>query len=48
MNIQVEKEDIKRTGNACYNKNGSLVIICEGDTFNVEKILLRSILNLKQ
>ena len=40
MNIQVEKEDIKRIGNACYNEDGFLAIICDGVTSNVEKILL--------
>ena len=44
MNIQVEKEDIKRIGYTCYNEDGFLAIICDGDTYNTEAILLRSIL----
>ena len=44
MNIEVTKEDIKRIGHTCYNEGGSLAIMCDGDTCNIEEILLRSIL----
>ena len=44
MNIEVVKEDIKRIGHTCYNEGGVLAIICDGDTSNIEEILLRSIL----
>ena len=44
MNIEVTKEDIKKIGYACYNEGGFLAIICDGDTCNIEEILLRSIL----
>ena len=44
MNIEVVKEDIKRIGHTCYNEGGSLAIMCDGDTCNIEEILLRSIL----
>ena len=44
MNIEVVKEDIKRIGHTCYNEGGSLAIMCDGDTSNIEEILLRSIL----
>ena len=44
MNIDVKKEDIKRIGNAWYNEDGFLAILCDGDTSNIEAILLRSIL----
>jgi hypothetical protein len=46
MNIQVEKEDINKIGYTGYKENGFLAIICNGDTANIEEILLRSILNL--
>ena len=44
MNIEVTKEDIKKIGYACYNEGGFLAIMCDGDTCNIEEILLRSIL----
>ena len=44
MTIEVEKEDIRKIGNTWYNENGFLAIICDGDTANIEEILLRSIL----
>ena len=44
MNIEVVKEDIKKIGNAWYNEGGFLEIMCDGDTCNIEEILLRSIL----
>ena len=44
MNIQVEKEDISKIGYTRYKENGFLAIICNGDTANIEEILLRSIL----
>ena len=44
MNIEVVKEDIKRIGHTCYNEDGFLAIVCDGDTSNIEEILLRSIL----
>ena len=44
MKIGVTKEDIKKIGYACYNEGGFLAIMCDGDTSNIEEILLRSIL----
>ena len=44
MNIEVVKEDIKKIGHTCYNEGGFLAIVCDGDTSNIEEILLRSIL----
>ena len=44
MKIEVTKEDIKKIGNTKYNEGGFLAIICDGDTCNIEEILLRSIL----
>ena len=44
MNIEVVKEDIKKIGNAWYNEGGFLAIVCDGNTSNIEEILLRSIL----
>lgn len=44
MNIEVTKKDIKKIGYACYNEGGFLAIMCDGDTCNIEEILLRSIL----
>lgn len=44
MNIEVTKEDIKKIGYAWYNEGGFLAIMCDGDTCNIEEILLRSIL----
>lgn len=44
MNIQVEKKDIKKIGNTAFNEDGFLAIVCDGDTSNIEEILLRSIL----
>ena len=45
MKIGVTKEDIKKIGHTCYNEDGFLAIECDGDTCNIEEILLRSILN---
>ena len=44
MNIDVKKEDIKKIGNTKYNEGGFVAIMCDGDTCNIEEILLRSIL----
>ena len=44
MKIGLTKEDIKKIGYACYNEGGFLAIMCDGDTCNIEEILLRSIL----
>ena len=44
MKIEVTKEDIKKIGNTKYNEDGFLAIICDGDTSNIEDILLESIL----
>lgn len=44
MNIDVKKEDIKRIGHTCFNEGGFLAIVCDGNTSNIEEILLRSIL----
>ena len=44
MNVQVEKADIKKIGNTAFNQNGNLAIVCNGETSNIEEILLRSIL----
>ena len=44
MNIEVTKEDIKKVGYTWYNEGGFLAIVCDGDTSNIEEILLRSIL----
>jgi hypothetical protein len=44
MNLDVQKEDIKKIGHTCYNEGGFLAIVCDGDTSNIEDILLRSIL----
>ena len=44
MKIEVTKGDIKKIGNAKYNEGGFLAIMCDGDTCNIEEILLRSIL----
>ena len=39
MNLDVQKEDIKKIGYACYNEGGFLEIMCDGDTYNIEYIL---------
>ena len=44
MKIEVTKEDIKKIGHTCYNESGFLAIVCDGDTSNIEEILLRTIL----
>lgn len=44
MNIQLEKSDIRKIGNTKFNEDGFLAIMCDGDTSNIEEILLRSIL----
>ena len=44
MNLEVVKEDIKRIGHTAYNEDGNTAIICSGDTYNLEMILLRNIL----
>ncbi len=42
--ITVEKADIKKIGNTAFEQDGNLAIICNGETSNIEHILLRSIL----
>ena len=44
MTIEVEKEDIRKIGNVWSNENGFLAIICDGETANIEEILLRNVL----
>ena len=44
MNIEVTKKDIKKIGHTCYNEGGFLAIVSDGNTSNIEEILLRSIL----
>ena len=44
MTIEVEKEDIRKIGNVWSNEDGFLAIICNGDTANIEEILLRNVL----
>lgn len=44
MNIDVKKDDIKKIGHTCYNEGGFLAIVCDGNTSNIDEILLRSIL----
>ena len=44
MNIEVVKEDIKKIGHTCYNEGGFLAIVCDGNTSNIEEIMLRTIL----
>ena len=45
MVLEVEKEDIKHIGNTMSADNdGNTCIICDGDTYHLEVILLRSIL----
>ena len=42
--ITVEKADIKKIGNTAFEQDGNLSIVCNGDTANIEEILLRNIL----
>ena len=44
MKLEVKKEDIRKIGNTCSNEKGFLAIICNGDTANIEEILLRNVL----
>lgn len=45
LNIQVGIKDIKKIGKTHFkDEGGVLAIICDGDTSNIEEILLRSIL----
>ena len=44
MKLEVEKEDIMKIGYTGYKEDGFLAIICNGDTANIEEILLRTIL----
>ena len=44
MTIEVEKEDIRKIGNTWYNEDGFLAITCDGETANIEEILLRNVL----
>jgi hypothetical protein len=45
MNIEVVKEDIRHIGNTQQgDENGNTCIVCNGETSNIEEILLRSIL----
>ena len=43
--VTVEKKDITRIGHTHYNENGKLTVVCDGGTYGVEGILLRSILS---
>lgn len=43
--VTVEGKDIKNIGCTAYSENGMLNIICDGNTYGVESILLRSILS---
>jgi hypothetical protein len=43
--VTVEGKDIKNIGHTHYSENGMLNIICDGDTYGIEGILLRSILS---
>jgi hypothetical protein len=44
MNLEVEKEDIKRIGHTIYGEDGKTAFICNGNSYNIEMILLRNIL----
>ena len=45
MNIEVQKKDIKHIGHTSFkDDDGNSLIICSGNTYNIEVILLRSIL----
>lgn len=43
--VTVEGKDIKNIGHTAYSENGMLNIICDGNTYGIEGILLRSILS---
>lgn len=43
--VTVEGKDIKNIGHTAYSENGLLNIICDGNTYGIEGILLRSILS---
>jgi hypothetical protein len=43
--VIVEGKDIKNIGHAKYSENGKLNILCNGSTYGIEGILLRSILS---
>ena len=43
--VTVESKDIKNIGHTAYSENGLLNIICDGNTYGIEGILLRSILS---
>lgn len=43
--VTVEGKDIKNIGHTVYSENGMLNIICDGNTYGIEGILLRSILS---
>ena len=47
MNLDLIKEDLNKIGNTKSSKNGFLCIICNSETANIEEILLRNILKLK-
>lgn len=44
MNLQVEKEDIKRIGHTSMGVNDYLVALCHKETSDIEYILLRNVL----
>ena len=44
MNLEVQKEDIKLIGHTVHEHKGNTAFICNGDTYNIEKIFLRNIL----
>lgn len=46
-NVVVEFDDIKNIGNTAFNEYGKLAILCDARTANIERILLRNILSIK-
>lgn len=46
MTLDLEKKDLDRIGNTKFSQDGFLCIICNGETVNIELILLRNILKL--
>lgn len=44
--MKLIKEDIHKIGNTSFGYEGYLTIICNGDTYGIESILLRNILEL--
>ena len=47
MNIEVKFTDLFGIGHTAFNENGKLAILCDVQTANITKILLRSILSIK-